>query len=541
MNYLPPTKRISNSKLIILVAIFLSVLCNYAFFKNVITVYPVNPDNIPFLVSLTLLVNSVFVIILSLACHGFLTKPLLIIVLIISSITAYFMDNFNLVIDEVMIQNILETNFHESVDLISIKLVVYFLILGVAPSIFVYKIPIQIDILKIKIISSLKLFCMALILAILCMLPLGSSYATFFREHKPLRYYSNPAYWIYSTAKYVKESLKPTVTTLEKIGLDAKIPASDIDRELIIFVLGETARADRFSLNGYSRQTNPFLEKIDLVSFTNFWSCGTSTSVSVPCIFAKIDSGNYSSQQAKNSENLLDVLSLSGVNVFWIDNNSDSKGVAIRSNYEDYTTNANNPVCDIECRDEGMLANLQKKINSVKKGDIFIVLHQMGSHGPAYYKRYPSAFRKFIPTCESNQLQSCNDDEISNAYDNTILYTDYFLSKTIEILKQNDGIFETAMFYVSDHGESLGERGVYLHGMPNMIAPDAQKHVPAIMWFGANFDDVDVDRLKAQRDRKLNHENVFHTLLGMMEVETGIYDPTLDILHVPESAQLPSR
>lgn len=533
MNLFTFREAISKSKLIVLVTVFLTIFGNYAFFKNVITVYPVNQDNIPFLISLTLLVSSVLAAILGVACNGILTKPLLIVVLIISSITAYFMDSFNLVIDDIMIQNIFETNLKESIDIVSIKLTFYFTLLGVYPSIIIYRIKLMDAGVKANIISNLKLFGIAMTLAILCMVSLGSTYATFFREHKSLRYYSNPAYWIYSTVKYVKASMKPEVTTLKSIGRDAKIPTSDVDRELIIFVLGETARSDRFSLNGYARQTNPFLEKIDLISFTNFWSCGTSTSVSVPCIFAKIDNGHYSSQKAKNSENLLDVLSLSGVNVFWLDNNSDSKGVAIRSNYYDYSTNANNPVCDVECRDVGMLSNLQKKIDSVKEGDIFIVLHQMGSHGPAYYKRYPSAFKRFSPTCESNQLQSCNDNEISNTYDNAILYTDYFLSKTIELLKRNDRNFETAMFYVSDHGESLGERGIYLHGMPNMIAPDAQRHVPAIMWFGANFDGIHLDELKLKSSRELNHENVFHTLLGMMEVETDVYDPALDILHAP--------
>ncbi len=178
-----------------------------------------------------------------------------------------------------------------------------------------------------------------------------------------------------------------------------------------------------------------------------------------------------------------------------------------------------------------MLTNIQAYIDAHQVGDIFIVLHQMGNHGPAYYKRYPPAFEKYTPTCKSNQLENCSQEEIDNAYDNAILYTDYFLSKVIQILKNNNEKFESALFYVSDHGESLGEHGVYLHGMPNFIAPDEQQRVPALMWFGSNFKEKKIESLPAKKDIQYSHDNIFHTILGLMEVETSIYDKNLDIIH----------
>jgi lipid A ethanolaminephosphotransferase len=203
--------------------------------------------------------------------------------------------------------------------------------------------------------------------------------------------------------------------------------------------------------------------------------------------------------------------------------------------YQDYKTAPTNTVCDIECRDEGMLVGLQEFINQHPTGDITVVLHQMGSHGPAYYKRYPAAFEQFKPACQNNLLEKCSVEEISNAYDNTILYTDYFLSKVIAFLKGNTPKFETAMFYVSDHGESLGEKGVFLHGMPYAIAPESQTHVGAIMWLSDNFmsdnlKGVSFEALKAKEHVPYTHDNLFHTLLGMMEIESKDYDPKLDIL-----------
>ncbi len=202
--------------------------------------------------------------------------------------------------------------------------------------------------------------------------------------------------------------------------------------------------------------------------------------------------------------------------------------------YQDYKTPATNPICDPECRDEGMLYGLQEYIDSHKQGDIFILLHQMGNHGPAYYKRYPPTFEKYTPTCKSNQLEDCTKEEIGNAYDNAILYTDYFLSKIIDFLKRNNTRFETAMFYIGDHGESLGENGLYLHGLPNILAPDAQKHIPFIMWFGESFDKEEI-RFKTLKDKlhnRYSHDNIFHTILGLMEVETSVYMQEMDIINI---------
>jgi lipid A ethanolaminephosphotransferase len=246
-------------------------------------------------------------------------------------------------------------------------------------------------------------------------------------------------------------------------------------------------------------------------------------------MFALPDGNNVDVDAFQRSENLLDVLKHAGVTILWRDNNSDSKGVAQDIRFEDFRSAERNPDCDTECRDPGMLTGLDRFVDGVRSGDILIVLHQMGNHGPAYAKRYPPAFEVFTPVCDSNQLEQCSLEAINNSYDNAIRYTDYFLARVIEFLRAYDDRFETALFYISDHGESLGEHGLYLHGLPNLVAPAEQREVASVMWLGENFR-ADPDKVVAHSADPLTHANVFHTVLGIFEVQTGIYRRGLDIL-----------
>lgn len=447
------------------------------------------------------------------------------------------MDSYGVVINDEMLQNVAQTNPAEARDLLTLRLLAYFFGLGVLPAWLVGRTRLCWRGWRAESWARLKLLALALIAIVGPVLLFGGFFASFVREHKPLRSYANPASPLYSVVKYARGRLaSPEDRVIQPVGLDARRPAQDPHRELVIFVVGETARADHFSLNGYARETNPLLkQEPNAISFGDFHACGTSTAVSVPCMFSLEGSNG----KAEGKESLLDVLQRAGVNVLWLDNNSDSKGVALRVPYQDYKSPEVNTICDVECRDEGMLVPLQDYIDSHPSGDIVIVLHQMGNHGPAYYKRYPAAFERFKPTCQNNDLSQCTAEEIINAYDNALLYTDYFLAKTIELLKRNSERFETALIYVSDHGESLGEGGTWLHGLPRAIAPKAQLHVPAIMWFGAHHHDVDLAALREKRQQPYTHDNLFHTVLGFLEIETSIYRPELDILHGSRRADWP--
>ena len=526
------------TRLNLLATAFLVLFTNHAFFRNVTAAYPGSPQTLVFTVSLGILLAGFIMLLLTLLTWKPVTRPLLIVFLLLSSVTAYFMDSYNVVIDTGMIRNIVQTDARESIDLFDYRLLVYVLLLGILPALFVLRAPITFRPLAYELVAKLKVGALIVLVIVAQLLLFSKAYASFFREHKPLRYYSNPLTSLWSAGKYLAEGAHSGPLVVEALGRDAAQAAGHTHRELIILVLGEAARADHFSLNGYERETNPLLAKEGIISLVNMQACGTSTAVSVPCIFSGLGRSHYSDDKARHRENLLDVLTHAGIRVLWRDNNSSSKGVADRVPYEDFKTPEHNPVCDEECRDEGMLAGLQEYIDGTGSGDIFIVLHQMGNHGPAYYKRYPQAFEKFTPVCRTSQLEDCSNEEIDNAYDNAILYTDYFLSKVIALLRQNDGRFETAMVYISDHGESLGENGIYLHGLPWIMAPDVQKNVGALLWFGENFDEIDVATLQANSLHPWSHDNIFHTVLGLLEVDTAVYDPALDITRPPQRASL---
>ncbi|MGD9949543.1 MAG: phosphoethanolamine transferase [Desulfobulbus sp.] len=513
----------------LITAISWVLLCNFSFFRHVLEVYPLTVHNGPFLLSLALGLTAFIFLFLTLITSRSTYKPVLTLLLFTVSITTYFMDSYNVMIGHGMIRNIVETNVNEAVDLFSFKLLGYVAVLGVLPTLLVWKSRVTALSRRKAVLSKLRDCVVATVVVLGLVLLFSRFYASFFREHKPLRYFTNPTYLVYSIGKYVNKDLATKPQSVKPLGTDAHLPPTDVDRELIILVIGESARADHFSLNGYHRPTNPRLQQDEVISFRQMYSSGTSTAYSVPCMFSHFSRDEFSESKGEANENLLDVLRRAGVNVLWRDNNSDSKGVADRVPYEEYKTPALNPVCDDECRDEGMLSGLQEYINAQAKGDIVIVLHQMGNHGPAYYKRYPQSFEQFTPTCRTNQLEECSNEEINNTYDNAILYTDYFLDKVISLLQKNSNYFETAMFYMSDHGESLGELGVYLHSLPYAMAPESQKHVASILWFGDRYK-IDRKAVAQKAGNPLSHDNFFHTVLGLMEIQTSVYNKDLDIL-----------
>lgn len=526
------TFKTTQTKLLLGISIFFVLFFNISFFEKVLMIYPPNGANIFFILSLSLVLMCFINILLNLVRSQFTTKPLLFILLFFSASAAYVMDSYGTVLDESMILNIFHTDSHEVLDLLSFKLLLYFIFLWILPCVFIYKIKIPSLTFKQEIISRLKSILVSLAVITVLLFSFGKNYASFFRQQKTLRFYTNPTYYLYSVGKYVSHFLISSNLNVDPLGRDAFVNGNSKKKKLIIFVVGETARRDHFSLNGYDKLTNPYLKNENVVSFTNMTSCGTSTAVSVPCVFSNFGRQNFSNKKAATTENLLDVLShTKKVNVLWRDNNSDSKGVALRVPFEDFKQPSKNTICDPECRDVGMLVGLQEYINQKKDENIFIVLHQMGNHGPAYYKRYPQAFEKFTPACKTSELEKCTNEEINNAYDNAILYTDYFLSQVISLLKDNSKTFGTSMIYVSDHGESLGEKGIYLHGLPYFMAPDEQKNIATIMWFGGDLSHkVDYKLLKKRSTEPFSHDNIFHTFLGLMDIKTQEFNKDLHIL-----------
>ncbi len=522
---------VTSNSMLLLAIVIMVVAGNRSYFGQILAVYGFGSTNGLVMASLPLTLGAATALMLGLVVFGRLTKPILVTMLLITAVSAYFMDSFSTIINDEMLLNVAQTNIGEAADLINLRLIAYVCILGLLPAAIVIMIPVRWRGWRREILARIVLIAISVGILVGSVLGSNGFYASFVREHKVIRSYANPTYPVYSAIKFASAQLSAgAVATVTPLGADARRAATATHRKLIIVVVGETARSDRFSLNGYQRETNPRLSKEKVISFTEFTSCGTSTASSVPCMFSRLGREAFSISAAAKQENVLDVIQRAGAHVLWLDNNSDSKGVALRVPYENYREAAKNPVCDEECRDVGMLANLQKFIDGQATGDIVVVLHQMGNHGPAYFKRYPKEFERFTPACQNNDLSQCSIPEINNAYDNAILYTDHFLAEIIALLKKNDARFATGMFYMSDHGESLGEDGVFLHGLPYFIAPRAQILVPAVMWLGAKFSPAQRQAVTEKQDVPLSHDNLFDTLLGLLDIETAVYQPELDIL-----------
>jgi len=515
---------------IILAALFIMLTGNLSLFKRLLEIYPLTLGNLPFLLSLTVFFTLATMLFFLLISYGRATRWVLAFFLIASSQAAYYMDQYSVVIDTVMLDNIAQTDLREAAGLFNMNLVIRTCLLGLIPAWLALRYKPVIHSFKAELKSRVLLLLVLIIALFAVVAPFTAGYASFIREHKMTRMFANPIYFTYSGILYAAQKFKSTkVIALKRTATDTVEIGKKYKNELIILVVGETARADRFSLNGYTKETNPELSKQDVISMTNVSSCGTSTGESVPCMFSNMTRKHFDREEALHIENALDVLYEHGVQILWRDNNSDSKGVAVRMQYEDFKSPTLNPVCDEECRDIGMLSGLDKFIASKGSKDILIVLHQMGNHGPEYYRRYPKEFEKFTPTCKNSDLKNCTPQEINNAYDNAILYTDFFLSKVIEFLKKYDGQYETAMLYVSDHGESLGEHGMYLHAAPYILAPKEQTHIPAIVWMGQRFD-YKIDQLKPYRDYPLSHDDLFCMLLVGFEMDSKTCEARRNIL-----------
>ncbi|MDR2220373.1 MAG: phosphoethanolamine--lipid A transferase [Methylobacillus sp.] len=526
------------TRIVLIVALFFMVTGNLRLFGRLLEVYPLTLANAPFLISLALFFTVGTLLFLVLVTPGRAGRWILALLLVAGAQVAYYMDHFSVMIDTVMIDNIFATDVHEATGLMSWSLAWRTVVFGLIPAGLVWRYWPKTESLRREFFARLKLALGLIIVLTLIAAPFAGSYASFIRNQKMVRKYANPTFFVFSFFEYLGQKIDLShIGPLTPTAPDAHLLNPDRKKQLIIVVVGETARADRFSLNGYARPTNPLLEKEeDVVSMTDATSCGTSTGYSVPCMFSALGRKHFGIKKAAQMENALDVLARLGVQILWRDNNSDSKGVATRLPYQNFKTPTLNPMCtNYECRDMGMLNKLDDYVASKKGKDILIVLHQRGNHGPEYYLRYPQEFERFTPTCQSRDLKTCSREEVDNAYDNAILYTDYFLSEVIQFLKKYSDEYGTAMLFVSDHGESLGENGVYLHAAPYETAPREQTHVPAIIWTGPNFG-YSADQLKPYRDTPVSQDDMFCALLAGFEVGTKICEGPRNIL--PENLDL---
>jgi lipid A ethanolaminephosphotransferase len=526
---------ISSNLLIVLSCAYVALVLNAPFLLKAASVITSSDDySLLFLLSVPLFLLSLFILINSVMTIGYLLKPVLIMTVLVSSIIFYAISNYGTVFDYTMVQNAIETDSTEALSYLNIYLIGFLILFGVLPSLLIYWVPIRQLSIGQNILSRLWLIGLCLLVIV----PIAGSfylnYAAVGRNNSDLITYITPYKLLDSSVKFVKRSYFSPHRDFQLLDSTPSLSESTGATKVTVLVLGETARAQNFSLNGYARPTNQYIQAKEVMSFSNVASCGTATAISVPCMFSRLDRRSYDQQTADSQQNVLDIIQLAGSDVLWIDNNNGScKGVCARVKSIELSPEIKNQFCDGEyCVDEALLSPLADKLDNLTHHNTLIVLHMMGSHGPTYFRRFPQNKRPFTPDCQRSDIQNCTQQELVNTYDNTIAYTDYVLSKIIEKLTQLEQTkdIETSMLYISDHGESLGEKGVYLHGLPYAFAPSEQTHVPMIYWQGSAMLDKNSACIKSMTAQSISHDNLFDTLLGITSVKSSTYNASLDVL-----------
>ena len=526
------TFSISSLKFILITSAYFAFCLNNTFWQFIyenITIE--NFRTFLFALSLPIFMFIPLFILFNIITLPYIAKPLIATLLICSAAANYAMYNLGTIINSDMIQNFAETTLREARELVSLKAIIFVFITGVLPALIICFFKIRYNNFKKELTGRLSLI-------IVCLIGFGiltvfsyKDYISFARNHSQVRRYINTFNYISGINKYYK---KQRNAKREFIIYDSQpsITKQSSKPRLIILAIGETAREKNFSLYGYDKNTNPLLSKQDIYVFNSVVSCGTSTAISVPCLFAHQTREDFNVNDAKYSQNLLDIAQMAGYNILWKENDDGCKNVCNRVETIDAQDFLNTQYCfDDYCHDEFLLEGLENKIKDLQK-DTLIVLHMMGSHGPTYFKRYPDSFKQFAPFCNTSDLQKCSQEEITNTYNNTILYTDFVLSSLIDILKKQSHI-ESGMLYVSDHGESLGENNIYLHGLPYSMAPNEQKEIPMILWLSKDLkNQINLNSECLKQNAKKNqhsHDNFYHSVLHLLSINSSTYNSELDI------------
>lgn len=529
------TWELSQEALALVIALFFSLWSNAAFFR-VVAAFGAFDGNRGAVLALCMFVaiTALNMVMLLLLMTRWSSKPVLTVLLLVTALASHYTSRFTVYMDADMIRNFLHTDAKESAEYISSSLILSLLAFGILPSILVWRTRFPKRSLGRAVFIRIASILAALLIAAAAILGSYQGLASLMRNHREVRYLILPGSYLASLGSVWSDSRKSQETIRTPIGLQAKLatrPPGSKPR-LLVIIVGETVRAQNWGLNGYTRQTTPQLARIDsLVNFTDTTACGSATEVSLPCMFSPIGRRDYDGDRIKHSESLLHLLDHVGIRTLWRDNQTGCKGVCEGLPFESFEHATRSAGCSAEgCLDEVMLQGLDEKVEN-EGGDMVLVLHQLGNHGPAYFRRYPSRLAKYLPACESAELIDCKPAEIVNAYDNAVLYTDEFIAQTIRTLGAMS-TRDTALIYVSDHGESLGENGLYLHGIPYAIAPDTQIKVPMAIWLSPGMlasRQIALACLRSESKAPASHDNLFHSVLGLLRISAPEYVPQLDL------------
>ncbi|HWH84500.1 MAG TPA: phosphoethanolamine--lipid A transferase [Burkholderiaceae bacterium] len=529
--------------LALLAGMWIAALPNWPLWRSLLALpETASTRGLLFVAGFGVMVAALTALLLALLAWRATIKPAIAFLLLAAALGAHYMGTYGVVIDTTMMANVVQTDPAEVRDLLSLRLLGSLLLLAGPPLVLLWRVPVRgLGVWRQAGRNAAGVVALVLLLAAL-LFALFADLSSTMRNHRTMRYLINPVNSLYALVDLALQSGAKPGGPPAPIGLDARIlpRAASAKPPLLVLAIGETARADHFSLNGYARPTNPELAALPVTSFRQVMSCGTNTAASLPCMFSALGRAGYGARE-RDPENLLDLVQRAGMAVLWLDNQAGCKGVCARvpsAFARDAATGAAPlpaGLCDgEECLDEALLHGLDERLAALpaqaRARGVLLVLHQMGSHGPAYWKRSPPARKPFMPECTTNVLQQCDPAALIDAYDNSIAYTDHVLAQTIGWLQRQSAQHDTALLYVSDHGESLGENNLYLHGLPYALAPIEQKHVPMVLWMNSAAGGTARACLDAQRDAALSHDHLFHTALGLLGIRAAEYRPGLDAL-----------
>jgi lipid A ethanolaminephosphotransferase len=525
-------------------SLYLVLTTNRALWNELVRIGGAPGTYLPTIAVMSLLTLCGTVAILSFTAWSRWMKPVWFAVVVLAAVVQHYMLEYRVVMDPTMIANAMQTDPNEARDLMSWRMAFNVLVVALPAGWALWRVRIEPMRFLSKLWRNAALLLLAVAVALGAAVSMNRELAPLMRNNVHLRYMMNPIATLYSTGSlFIKPLFKRSgklisITAGTALGTSY---AAQAKPPLFVLVVGETARADHFALNGYARDTTPELARRGVLSYRDVHSCGTNTLASVPCMFSPLGKQGYESRN-DDYETLVDVLQAAGLAVFWLDNQAGCKGVCVRipnaSAFDGLDAATKKALCDgDECLDDVMLKGLDERIAALpaerRAKGVVLVMHQMGSHGPAYYKRSAPDVKRFQPECKTNALAECGHAELLNVYDNSIVQTDRFLGQTIDWLKAQSKSYDPALLYVSDHGESLGEYGLFLHGVPYSFAPEAQKHVPMVTWFSDGMNarrKLSRSCMEAGLDAPLTHDNLYHTVLGVMDVTTPTYKPALDAL-----------
>jgi lipid A ethanolaminephosphotransferase len=528
----------TTEQLILIASLFWALALNRSFFAAALrSQEPGVLANAAFVGSLGLMLVALQALLLGLLATRHTVKPLLAVLTLVGALAMHYMLAYGVVIDPSMVRNAVRSEFAETRELLSWALALDVLLYAVLPMALLFLARIEVRPWRRRLRARALLLVGATGVFALALLWQFQPFASMSRNHKEIRYLVTPLNTMWSLGAVLAADVRGAAKPRQAIGLDAAPGASWASRgkpRIVVLVVGETARTANWGLSGYTRQTTPQLAQLAVVNFSDVTACGTSTEVSLPCMFAPVGRRDYDEARIRGSESLLHVATRAGVVTHWRDNQSGCKGVCDGLPQDTVNAALAPGLCqEGRCLDEGLLRGFDERLSALhgSRGTQLLVLHMLGNHGPSYFRRYPPAFERFTPVCRNDDLGRCTREEIVNAYDNALLYTDHVLATLIGALTAHAEQVDSAMVFVSDHGESLGEKNLFLHGVPYVIAPKEQTQVPMLFWSSSGFArsaSLNTDCLRERARQPATHDHLFHSLLALLDVKTSLYAPEWD-------------